>query len=72
MYSSSTLCIINCFVIFSVEKKREEVGEGVTQPSSKKKRLEKQEEQLKECNRELTMVSKVHLLTSLLTLLGIV
>lgn len=57
-----------------VERKKEQVGEGLARPPSQRKKLEKQEEQLKNYNRDLSMVgycapnSACHLRDSLLSL----
>ena len=47
---------VSFYSSISVERKREVVGEGLARPSGQKKKLEKQEEQLKNYNRDLTMV----------------
>ena len=45
-------------LVVVVERKKELVGEGLARPSSQRKKLEKQEEQLKNYNRDLTMVGR--------------
>ena len=44
------------FSLHVVERKKETVGEGSVTGSQKRKKLEKQEEQLKNYNKDLTMV----------------
>ena len=44
------------FLKFLVERKKETVGEGSVSGNQKRKKLEKQEEQLKNYNKDLSMV----------------
>ena len=47
------------YFLFLVERKKETVGEGSVSGTQKRKKLEKQEEQLKNYNKDLSMVYKI-------------